>query len=46
VAQRHHQTDERQELWPVRGYDGRGSPLCPYGYRLVSNGYDYSRQRT
>ena len=46
VAQRHHQTDEREEQWPVRGYDHRGRPFCPYGYRLVSNGYDRSRQRS
>lgn len=46
VAQRHHQTDEREELWPVRGYDDHGRPFCPYGYRLVSNGYDRSRQRS
>jgi hypothetical protein len=46
VAQRHHQTDEQEERWPLRGYDDRGRPICPYGYRLVSNGYDRSRQRS
>jgi hypothetical protein len=46
VAQRHHQTDEQEERWPLRGYDHRGRPICAYGYRLVSNGYDRSRQRS
>ena len=28
-----------------RGYDGEGYPLCPHGYRLISNGYDYEHRR-
>lgn len=29
-----------------RGYDENGHPLCPHGYKLRSNGYDYqARQR-
>jgi hypothetical protein len=28
-----------------RGYDAQGHPLCPHGYRLHSNGYDYKRRR-
>ena len=43
---RRHQTDEDQSGWVLRGYDDRGRPICPYGYSLVSNGYDYQRQRT
>jgi hypothetical protein len=29
----------------TRGYDGTGRPLCPHGYRLRANGYDYDRRR-
>ena len=29
-----------------RGYDGQGCPLCPHGYPMRSNGYDYARRRT
>lgn len=30
----------------ARGYDENGHPLCPHGYKLHSNGYDYQgRQR-
>ena len=46
VALRSHQTDENKEYWPLRGYDDRGRPICPYGYGLISNGYDYQRRRT
>jgi hypothetical protein len=46
IALRHHQTDEDQAQWPLRGYDDRGRPICPYGYRLVANGYDRQRQRS
>lgn len=46
VNLRRHQTDEDQSGWVLRGYDHRGRPICPYGYHLVFNGYDYSRQRT
>ena len=30
----------------MRGYDDRGRPICHYGYSLVANGYDRTRQRT
>ena len=43
---RHHQTDENQDNWVVRGYDDRGRPICPYGYSLIANGYDRTRQRS
>jgi hypothetical protein len=46
VNLRHHSTDQDPENWVLRGYDARGRPICPYGYSLVSNGYDYQRQRT
>ncbi len=26
-----------------RGYDARGNPVCPHGYRLAFNGHDYQR---
>ncbi len=29
----------------TRGYDEIGHPLCPFGYVLHSNGYDYRRRR-
>jgi hypothetical protein len=28
-----------------RGYNAEGHPLCPHGYVLHSNGYDYDRRR-
>jgi hypothetical protein len=46
IALRRHQTDENQDGWVLRGYDDRGRPICPYGYCLVANGYDRTRQRT
>lgn len=45
VNLRCHQCDEDEEQWPLRGYDDRGRPICPYGYSLIANGYDYQRQR-
>jgi len=46
VDLRCHQTDQDQENWVVRGYDDRGRPICPYGYSLIANGYDRTRQRS
>jgi hypothetical protein len=46
IALRHHQSDENQQQWVLRGYDDRGRPICPYGYSLVANGYDYQRMRS
>lgn len=43
---RHHETDENQENWPLRGYDDHGRPICPYGFGLTFFGYDYQRQRS
>jgi hypothetical protein len=45
VDLRQHATDRNKGLWPTRGYDDRGRPVCNYGYRLVSYGFDPERQR-
>jgi len=45
VDQRQHATDRDKRLWPTRGYDDRGRPLCSYGYSLLSYGFDRERQR-
>ena len=45
IDHRQHATDHNQQLWPTRGYDDRGRPICNYGYRLVSYGFDRDRQR-
>jgi hypothetical protein len=42
---RGHKTDEHWETCVSRGYDDKGRPLCPHGYPLRSNGYDYQRHR-
>ncbi len=42
---RAHSADKDKSQWPVRGYDDRGRPVCPFGYTLTSNGFDYERQR-
>ena len=42
---RSHETDKDPLNWLLRGYDDKGRPLCPFGYCLVSNGYDAQRQR-
>jgi hypothetical protein len=42
---RAHKTDRDLLNWLERGYDDKGCPLCPFGYRLASNGYDAQRQR-
>lgn len=46
VDLRRHPSDDDPHNWVVRGYDDRGRPICPFGYSLVANGYDPSRQRT
>lgn len=45
VDLRAHETDKNKEEWPIRGYDDRGRPLCPFGYALKGNGFDADRQR-
>jgi hypothetical protein len=42
---RAHSTDANEALWPVRGYDDKGRPICPFGYAFTANGFDFSRQR-
>jgi hypothetical protein len=42
---RHHESDQDQQKRLQRGYDKDGHPLCPHGYLLHSNGYDYDRRR-
>lgn len=42
---RAHESDRNKPLWPIRGYDDRGRPICPYGYALTANGFDFDRQR-
>ena len=45
VDLRAHQTDRDKTLWPLRGYDYKGRPVCPFGYALKANGFDFDRQR-
>jgi hypothetical protein len=45
VDLRAHTTDNDPTQWPVRGYDDRGRPTCPYGYAFTANGFDAQRQR-
>ena len=37
--------DQNKADWPLRGYNDQGRPVCPYGYALISNGFDSHRQR-
>lgn len=45
VDLRSHPTDDDKSQWPVRGYDDKGRPVCPYGYPLTANGFDAERRR-
>lgn len=38
-------SDKDFEACLRRGYDGKGRPLCPHGYQMSPNGYDYERRR-
>lgn len=38
--------DSDPEAQLLRGYDDKGHPLCPFGYRMRSNGHDYRRRQT
>jgi hypothetical protein len=42
---RAHDTDRDKTLWPIRGYDDKGRPVCPFGYAFTANGFDADRQR-
>jgi hypothetical protein len=43
---RAHKSDKDPDIRLERGYDEIGHPLCPFGYVLHANGYDYERRRT
>jgi hypothetical protein len=45
VDLRAHETDKDKNQWPIRGYDNRGRPVCPFGYAFTANGFDAQRQR-
>jgi len=45
VDLRAHDTDKNKKEWPIRGYDDRGRPICPFGYAFTANGFDANRQR-
>ena len=38
--------DKNPDTRLERGYDENGHPLCPFGYVLHANGYDYQRRRS
>jgi len=38
-------SDNDPDIRLQRGYDKNGHPLCPFGYVLRSNGYDYQRRQ-
>jgi hypothetical protein len=40
-----HKSDDDPAICLARGYDEHGHPLCPHGYVLHSNGYDYGRRK-
>ena len=42
---RAHSTDQDKANWPIRGYDDKGRPICPFGFSLTANGFDSHRQR-
>lgn len=44
VDLRAHPTDQDQSQWPLRGYDPKGRPVCPYGYAFTANGFDHDRR--
>ncbi len=41
IKLRHHADDLLPLACLRRGYDAKGNPLCPHGYRLTFNGHDY-----
>jgi hypothetical protein len=43
---RHAEGDDLPLTCLQRGYDEKGTPLCPLGYRLACNGHDYSHHST
>jgi len=45
VDLRAHPNDTHKQQWPLRGYDDKGRPVCPYGYAFTANGFDADRHR-
>lgn len=45
VGLRGAQVDANVDGWAIRGYDDKGIPVCPFGYRLHPNGWDSERRR-
>jgi len=43
IALRHADGDDDLLTCLKRGFDDKGTPLCPHGYRLSCNGHDYQR---
>lgn len=43
IALRHADGDDDLLTCLKRGFDDKGTPLCPHGYRLSYNGHDYER---
>jgi len=44
LDQRQHASDRDPTTCLQRGYDDKGVPLCPHGFRLAFNGHDYRRR--
>ena len=42
---RSHDTDRDKTQWPLRGYDDKGRPVCPFGYTFTANGFETDRLR-
>ncbi len=42
---RAHETDRDKTQWPLRGYDDKGRPMCPFGYTFTANGFETDRLR-
>jgi hypothetical protein len=42
---RAHPSDRDKALWPLRGYDDKGRPICAFGYPFTSNGFDFDKHR-
>jgi hypothetical protein len=36
-------TPTKKALWPIRGHDAKGHPVCPFGYAFTANGFDFDR---
>lgn len=38
-------SDHNKAEWLSRRYDDKGRPICPFGYTLTANGFDYKARR-